>query len=437
MSIHKSKGLEFPVVFLAGAGKGFNKQDSRGKILIDEELGIATDFLDPKLKVKASTLKKNALSRRSDLESMGEELRILYVAMTRAKEKLIITAGSKYLENRLEKFGNLPDSALVGTGLPFTYLSSANSYLDWLLMAAQKAVGSMEISRVPISELVEAEVRHREEKAGTYAMLQMLRETEGECGDFCSMLEYQYPHAADITLHAKMSVSELKHQGQFEDDGESDFLPTIPSFMGKYMQEEEPEEESGEPRLEDADLPRFHGTENAGTYRGTAYHRVMELIDFTSVHERKDVYRELERIREAKMMDERALNLVWGEKIWKFFCSDIAKRMQAADEKKLLRKESQFVIGIPASLMDEADSEEPVLIQGVIDVWFEEDGELVIVDYKTDSIKEGEEHVLLDRYQIQMLYYAQALQQITQKKVKEAVIYSLALQKEVKVEIVL
>ena len=437
MSIHKSKGLEFPVVFLAGAGKGFNKQDSRGKILIDEELGIATDFLDPKLKVKASTLKKNALSRRSDLESMGEELRILYVAMTRAKEKLIITAGSKYLENRLEKFGNLPDSALVGTGLPFTYLSSANSYLDWLLMAAQKAVGSMEISRVPISELVEAEVRHREEKAGTYAMLQMLRETEGECGDFCSMLEYQYPHAADITLHAKMSVSELKHQGQFEDDGESDFLPTIPSFMGKYMQEEEPEEESGEPRLEDADLPRFHGTENAGTYRGTAYHRVMELIDFTSVHERKDVYRELERIREAKMMDERALNLVWGEKIWKFFCSDIAKRMQAADEKKLLRKESQFVIGIPARLMDEADSEEPVLIQGVIDVWFEEDGELVIVDYKTDSIKEGEEHVLLDRYQIQMLYYAQALQQITQKRVKEAVIYSLALQKEVKVEIVL
>lgn len=303
-------------------------------------------------------------------------------------------------------------------------------------MAAQKSVGSMEFFRIPISELVEAEVRHREEKVGTYAMLQMLRETKGDCGNLCSMLEYQYPHAADITLHAKMSVSELKHQGQFEDDGESDFLPTIPSFMGKYMQEGETGEQ-GEPRLEDADLPQFRGTENAGTYRGTAYHRVMELIDFTSVHDRKDVYHELDRIREAKMMDERALNLVWGEKIWKFFQSDIAKRMQEADEKKMLHKESQFVIGIPASLMDEADSEEPVLIQGIIDVWFEEDGEVVIVDYKTDSIKEDEEQVLLDRYQIQMLYYAQALQQITQKKVKEAVIYSLALQKEVKVNIVL
>jgi len=418
MSIHKSKGLEFPVVFLAGAGKGFNKQDSRGKILIDETLGIATDFFDPDLKVRSSTLKKNVLSRRSVLESMGEELRILYVAMTRAKEKLIITAGDKYLDNKLEKYGNLPDSALVGDGLPFTYLSTANSYLDWILMASQKAVGSLEISRVPIRELVDAEVKRREEKAGTYAMLKMLRETEGDCGDFCSMLDYQYPHMADITLHAKMSVSELKHQGQFADDEESDFLPTIPEFKN-------------------ADLPRFRGTENAGTYRGTAYHRVMELIDFASVREKKDVYRELKRIRDAEMMDERALNLVWPEKICKFFESDIAKRMCKADEDGQLRKESQFVMGIPASRMDEADSDEPVIIQGIIDVWFEEDGELVLVDYKTDRVEEGNEQMLLDRYQIQMVYYAQALQQITQKKVKEAVIYSLALQREVEVPILL
>ncbi len=438
MSIHKSKGLEFPVVFLAGAGKGFNKQDSRGKILIDETLGIATDFFDPDLKVKSSTLKKNVLSRRSVLESMGEELRILYVAMTRAKEKLIITAGDKYLDNKLEKYGNLPDSALVGDGLPFTYLSTANSYLDWILMASQKAVGSLEISRVPIRELVDAEVKRREEKAGTYAMLKMLRETEGDCGDFCSMLDYQYPHMADISLHAKMSVSELKHQGQFADDEESDFLPTILEFMRKCEQMKNiPEDEAWEPSLEDADLPRFRGTENAGTYRGTAYHRVMELIDFASVREKKDVYRELKRIRDAEMMDERALNLVWADKIWNFFQSDIAKRMCKADECGQLHKESQFVMGIPASLMDEADSDEPVIIQGIIDVWFEEDGELVLVDYKTDRVEEGNEQMLLDRYQIQMVYYAQALQQITQKKVKEAVIYSLALQREVEVPILL
>ncbi len=465
MSIHKSKGLEFPVVFLAGAGKGFNRQDSRGKILIDEKLGIATDFFDPELKVKSSTLKKNVLGRRSMLESMGEELRILYVAMTRAKEKLIITAGDKYLENRLEKYESMPESALVGNGLPFTYLSAANSYLEWLLMAARKTPGAMEISQVPIMELVAAETKRREEKAGTYAMLEFLREYEGDARfgdgsdsrsdgdmgfhveaeitvksetqgayhDFRSMLHYQYPHAADVTLHAKMSVSELKHQGQFEDDAESDFLPTIPVFMSRKETIDEREDETFAP----SDLPMFHGTENAGTYRGTAYHRVLELIDFKKVHFFKDIQAELTRIKDAEMMDSRAFQLVRPKQIWKFFQSDVAIRMRKADEQKQLHKESQFVMGVPASMMDEADSDEPVLIQGIIDAWFEEDGELTIVDYKTDRVAEGEEHVLVDRYQIQMLYYAQALQQITQKKVKEAVIYSLSLQKEIRVPIIL
>lgn len=121
MSIHKSKGLEFPVVFLAGAGKKFNRQDARGKILIDDKLGIATDYLDLERKVKAPTLKKNVLSRKMNLESMGEELRILYVAMTRAKEKLFITAGDRYLGRHAEKWGGISRRR----ELPFTFLSTA------------------------------------------------------------------------------------------------------------------------------------------------------------------------------------------------------------------------------------------------------------------------------------------------------------------------
>ncbi len=438
MSIHKSKGLEFPVVFLAGAGKLFNRQDARGKILIDEELGIATDYFEPELKVKAPTLKKNILSRRSILESMGEELRVLYVAMTRAKEKLVITAGDKNLDSKLEKWGNLPESAFVGGGLPFTVLSSANSYLDWILMAYKNRGQSMKISRVPIRELVAAEVKSREEKIGTSVMLHLLRETDGAGADFGAYLNYQYPYQADITLHAKMSVSELKHQGQFADDEESDFLPTVPYFMrGAEHEKEADMEPENKNDAGEIEVPKGVKALNGGTYRGTAYHSVLELIDFQAVRERKDVYRELQRLRENRLMDVRALNLVWGDKIWTFFTSKIAERMKLADANGLLRKESQFVMGIPARDMDEADSDEPVLIQGIIDAWFEEDGELVIVDYKTDQIEEGEEQTLLDRYQIQMVYYAQALQQITQKKVKEAVIYSLALQKEVVVPVVL
>lgn len=435
MSIHKSKGLEFPVVFLAGAGKRFNRQDAAGKILIDEELGVATDFFDPELKIKAPTLKKNVLSRRNVLESMGEELRILYVAMTRAKEKLVITAGDKYLDTKIEKWSDIPCSNPLENGLPFTILSTATSYLDWILMAAEGAGKSMEIFRVPIRDLVAAEAKNREEKAGIYGMLKLLRETEGETPEFGELLNYSYPHEADITLHAKMSVSELKHRGQFEDDGESDFLPTIPYFMRHPEESDVNLTEDNTEHNGEVEVPKGVKALNGGTYRGTAYHRVLELFDFKAVHERSDVFRELKRIRENKMMDERALDLVWGDKIWAFFNSAIAARMRNADEQGLLRKESQFVMGIPARLMDEADSDEPVIIQGIIDAWFEEDGELTIVDYKTDRISEGEEQVLLDRYQIQMVYYAQALQQITGKTVKEAVIYSLALQKEIKVPI--
>jgi len=126
MSIHKSKGLEFPVVFLAGLGKRFNKQDAYGQILLDADLGAAADFLDLELRVKAPTLKKQALKRRMELETMGEELRVLYVAMTRAKEKLIMTAADKSLENKLGKWKDIP---LSQGQLPYTILASANSCL--------------------------------------------------------------------------------------------------------------------------------------------------------------------------------------------------------------------------------------------------------------------------------------------------------------------
>ena len=433
MSIHKSKGLEFPVVFLAGAGKSFNRQDTRGRILIDEELGIATDYFDVENKLKTSTLKKNVLSRRSNLESMGEELRILYVAMTRAKEKLIVTAGDKYLEKHMEKWESLPVPTGTGVGLPFTYLSAANSYLDWILMAAGSMKNSVTIKQVSIRELVEAETKNQAEKAETYLKLKVLRESEDAGRDFGEMLNFQYPHQADITLHAKMSVSELKHQGQFTDDAESDFLPAVQKADDQNIDDGE----AAEAAEESEGIFKTSGSKgvNGGALRGTAYHRALELLDFKRIAAKADVNEQLKEFLEAKKMDAASLKMIWSEKLWRFFCSDIAGRMKHADECGMLHKESQFIMGIPASLMDEADSEEPVLIQGIIDAWFEEDGEIVLVDYKTDRIGEGEEQVLLERYQIQMVYYAQALQQITEKKVKEAVIYSLTLQKQISVPI--
>lgn len=419
MSIHKSKGLEFPVVFLAGCGKKFNRQDARGRILIDEELGIAADFFDPEKKVKAPTLKKNVLARRSNLENMGEELRILYVAMTRAKEKLIITAGDKYMDNKLEKWGGIP----AGGALPFTTLSAASSYMDWILMASNGAKNTLDVKNVPVKDLLVEEAKNQEEKAKIYLELEQLRKAQPE--EIPGLIGVKYPYAADLALHAKMSVSELKEQGQFVDDAES-------AFLIKNVREKEDSEiidnRSDTASEEKARIKR-------ASDRGTAYHRALELIRFAEISGYDDIVKELDRISEEKRMQETAIDMVYPGVLTKFFHSDIAARMKQADRNGKLRKESQFVVGIPAREMNKADSDALILLQGIIDAWFEEDDGLVLVDYKTDRVKEGGENILLDRYQIQLFYYAKALAQITGKKVKEAVIYSLALQKEIPVPI--
>ena len=431
MSIHKSKGLEFPVVFLAGCGKKFNRQDARGRILIDEELGIAADFLDPVKKVKAPTLKKNVLARRSNLENMGEELRILYVAMTRAKEKLIITAGDKYLENKIEKWGM---TGSVGA-LPFTVLSAASSYLDWILMAAGGAKRTIDVKNVPMKDLLVEEEKNQEEKAKLYLELEQLRGEKPE--KIPELIRKPYPFETDLSLHAKMSVSELKMQGQFTDDAESVFLVRPeredPAEETERGPEGEPEKSpEAEERLSAAEK---RARQKQATDRGTACHRMLELIHFSDISGYEDVKKEFDRVLSEKRMQPDAVRLVSPGMIAKFFRSGIAGRMKMADRKGKLRKESQFILGIPAREMKAADSDELVLIQGIIDAWFEEKDGLVIVDYKTDRVKEGEEQTLLDHYQVQLQYYARALSQITGKRVKEAVIYSLTIQKEINVPI--
>ena len=160
MSIHKSKGLEFPVVFLAGMGKKFNRQDVYGKVLIDPELGIAADYLDAEHRVKTSTIKKNVLRRKMELDSLGEELRVLYVAMTRAKEKLIMTGTDRSLGKTLEKYSQIP---LADGQIPYTILSGAASFLDWILMCTGQTGNGLGIlvREIPVMEFIGSELQRQ------------------------------------------------------------------------------------------------------------------------------------------------------------------------------------------------------------------------------------------------------------------------------------
>lgn len=409
MSIHKSKGLEFPIVFLAGMGKLFNKQDVRGKILIDPDLGIGSDYLDLELRLKSPTLKKNVLKRRTNLENLGEELRVLYVAMTRAKEKLLMTATDRSLDKKLEKWRQIP---LVNGQIPFTILSTASSYLDWLLMSmASPSPKHIEAVEIPVRDLVDEEVVLQvKKKLSKKELLDFDTEKTYDKAyreKLEKWLNYEYPHKADITLHTKISVSELKKQGQLVDEEETDFLPTVPKFL-----------------VED-------GEQEGGAYRGSAYHRVMYLLDFSHIESLSDVKKALTLMEEEETVTKESLKLVKPGVIWKFLKSGLGQRMKKAQQEKRLYKERQFVIGIPAREMEVGDSGELVLIQGIIDAYFVEDGQLVLMDYKTDKVNPGQEQELVQRYQAQLDYYQKALEQMLGNKVKEKLIYSLALQKEI------
>ena len=408
MSIHKSKGLEFPVVFLAGMGKKFNRQDVYGKVLIDPELGIAADYLDAEHRVKTSTIKKNVLRRKMELDSLGEELRVLYVAMTRAKEKLIMTGTDRSLGKTLEKYSQIP---LADGQIPYTILSGAASFLDWILMCTGQTGNGLGIlvREIPVMEFIGSELQRQVLKRNAKDVLLELDTKQEYDRDFGMQLkehlEFVYPYMADVSLHSKMSVSEVKKMGQpADDESEVPFEPVK--------------------KASDASVDS-----GIGAARGSAYHRALELLPFDRIRSLEDVDAWLTWFVEKKQYTPESLQMVDSTVLWTFLCSETGRRMAKAQAAGKLHKEQQFVMGIPAREIGPVDSDELVVIQGIIDAYFEEDGELILVDYKTDRIRSS--RILLDHYQKQLDYYARALTQLTRKNVREKWIYSMTMQKAI------
>ncbi|RJW41781.1 helicase-exonuclease AddAB subunit AddA [Clostridiales bacterium TF09-2AC] len=495
MSIHKSKGLEFPVVFLSGMGKRFNKQDAYGRILLDADLGVAADYLDLDLRVKVPTLKKQALKRRMELETMGEELRVLYVAMTRAKEKLIMTATDRSLEAKLAKW---QDSLAVDGQIPYTILSSAGSCLDWLLMAKPAIPDDhMQLQCIQVRELVGEEVGRQIVRQMTREDLLAVDRNQVYDREFGERLEaavnYRYPHMDDTGLYAMVSVSELKKQSQIgrsEDTigtgnvetegvgleylgklagGAGQEYPVQPAggtgqeYLGQpaggtgqeYLKQ--PAGDAGPEQLKQPDAltqpqkrpgPEVRavpdsgriqpGTPSRGALRGTAYHAALEHISFHDIKSLEETEAALETLVEQGYLNQETRGFIRAGDIWAFLESPLGRRMAQAQAEGRIHKEQQFIIGIPARDMGRGDSDELVLIQGIIDAYLEEPDGLVLIDYKTDHVpKENREQgaaMLAARYRVQLDYYERALTQLTGKKVKERVIYSLALQQGIEVQ---
>ncbi len=412
MSIHKSKGLEFPVCIVGGLAKRFHIQDQAKSLLMDVDLGLGGEYVNLEKRYRRTTLRRNVLARKLHLDNLGEELRILYVAMTRAREKLILTGCIAEPEKRLSALGMTPGEngweAAEG-GISYLTLSTAGSLLDFLLPAwnGVRVIRPEEIKADGIGAMVE----------DTWRQQRLLEyEKEDYRPDWQAMFgeRFAYHYPLQPGLYTKTTVSELKQAKMTEASEGANHL-----FSAG----------------EEAYIPRFCREEEklSGAARGSAFHRVMELFDFSVLSAdstRADLTElvacSLREFAAAGTMTETETACVDGRKIVDFLLTEPAARMASAARAGLLRKEQPFMLGLAADRVHpEFPSEETVLIQGIIDVYWEEDGELVVLDYKTDRVKQGQE--LVTRYQLQLAYYAEALMRITGKPVREKLIYSFHL----------
>ena len=412
MSIHKSKGLEFPVTFVCGLSKRFNMQDSNQSMIADMDMGIATDYVDPVKRVRNRTLRRSILSEKLREESLAEELRVLYVALTRAKEKLILTATA---ENASEIWEMAKDSGMDR----LTYLDfvEAGSFLDLLMPILPKT--DILVTVKTAEDLETDSFREQVSLHKKRAQLEHLVE-QGHNTVYESLKQrigavYAYENLSG--LYTKTTVSELKIAAMADKDEAA-----YHTF----------EEEEVQPFI-----PRFRRGEEkvSGTVRGNAYHRAMEILDFDSIMAADNIgdmgaalHSFLLRQVEERRLSKEYFEAIREEKIVNLLSSELGQRMLRAEKEGKLYREQPFVMGVGADrLGQEFPKEETVLIQGIIDVFFEEEDGLVLLDYKTDSVGSMEE--LWNRYETQLDYYREALQNLKGQPVKERLLYSFHLER--------
>ena len=429
MSIHKSKGLEFPITFVAGLNKRFNMQDVNQSLVVDTDLGLAADYVDPDRRIRNKTLRRVTLGKKMREESLAEEMRVLYVAMTRAREKLILTA---CLEHARDKW-NLAQEA-GQKSLSYLDFVEAGSFLDFLLpIVAQTSI------QMYLTGEDGRQIRKLGEQIGMAGRRAML-EAASLHGDPVALAALQqrlaapYRYVALEGLYTKTTVSELKIAAMADRD-EAAFH----TFEAKEVQPY---------------IPAFRRQEETvgGTVRGNAYHRVMELLDFGETVEkalegmetgfpeddtayarriRPDRLEEaltafLEREVASRRLSQEYAGAVQVRRLVRFLTGRLGFRMWRASREKRLYREQPFVLGIAADRLGEQFPDtETVLIQGIIDVFFVEEDGLVLLDYKTDAVSSMEE--LWNRYETQLDYYREALERLYGMPVKEQILYSFHL----------
>ncbi|WWU64829.1 helicase-exonuclease AddAB subunit AddA [Clostridium baratii] len=435
MSIHKSKGLEFPVVFLAGAGKQFNLMDLNNRILHHDDLGFGPDYIDLEKRISYSTLPKEAIKKKIRLETLSEEMRILYVAFTRAKEKLIITGATRDIDKTVEKW--VQAASVEKSKISPAEVLKGKSYLDWIGMAlCQHKDGEPLRERIGVSSGI-AKDDLSTWKVNFWDSNNLFVEKNLEAVDEISIdeelfinsraetvdkeiarrLGYEYKYLDSTIIKSNISVSDLKKAGYEPSD----------EYRGESLFKEKP-----------VLKPRFLQEKKglSAAERGTAMHFVMQKIDYDRVDSLENIKIQLEEMLQNELLTKDEFKAINPYKIYNFFKCDLGKNiLKVYNEGGIIHRELPFFTRISASKVKEDISKESyseeVRLQGVIDLFFELDGEIILVDYKTDYVEDNIEEEMNRRYKIQLDYYSDAIKKITGKVVNKRYLYLFYIDKAI------
>ena len=385
MSIHKSKGLEFPVVFLVDNSHQWNTQGA-GQVLCHKDFGLGMKLTDSVRGVTWPTLPWRAIHRLTKQEELSEQVRVLYVAMTRARERLIMTCVQPKAEEKLAELES-------PSALDVRVLSAARSAAPWLMAAAAADGGrTMEMKIVSAGQAEAVPEADRTPPADA---------DPEEVAALASRLAWRYPHAEAVALPSKLTATEAVKLASGSADRSAAELPAVRTVTN---------------RLRRPDLAML-GKPLTGPERGIAAHLAMQYIDFAKAGSKEDIAREIERLRFLGFLDERQAQAVDPGDILAFFQSELGRRLLAADH---VTREFRFSLLCPASQWyPQAPEDESILLQGVVDCCIEENGALTVIDFKTDA------HVEPARYTAQLRAYALAMERIFKKPVKQAALWYL------------
>jgi len=411
MSIHKSKGLEFPVVFLSSTGKNFNLKDLREKILIHQEIGFGPNYENSELKIEYPTLAKEAIKMVSKRESISEEMRVLYVALTRAKEKLIITGIEKDLQKSIEskekelQIYESEDNSKINPKI----LESYKSYLDWieLVYLKNKIKNSdiFEFNVVSKTEILNQTVESETERKDVLKDIANKKVSKENMEKIKNILEWEYKYKDSTEMPSELSVSKIK---ELSKDTEEKIGITLkkPNFL-------------------------IEKTELTPAEKGNIMHLCLQKLNYKEEYNLEKLKNMVNNLVNKEIILPKEAESVNYNKILAFLSSNIWKEMQTA---KVVEQEKAFYLNLKANEIYQNDAEDEILVQGIIDLYYiTNNDELVLVDYKTDYVENNNEQSLEDKYNIQLEIYKKALEESLNRKVDKVYIYSTWLNKEIEI----